>query len=355
MDVDYIIIHKLKGTEDDREILLEAGKILSNDGLVVFPTETVYGIGANALSPEAVKKIFVAKGRPSDNPLIVHISELNMLELLASTISDIENRLMTAFCPGPLTMILKKTDLVPNEVTGGTNSVAVRMPSSNIARQIISFANKPIAAPSANKSGKPSGTTVTDIFDELKDHVDMFLDAGNSDIGLESTVVKVNGDIPIILRPGKITPEDIKSVVGHVQIDESVFTQCNDSTPVLSPGMKYRHYAPNCECILVEGISNELKVSKIHDIVKQSYSEKIVIICVNENIPMYKCFDNIVILPMGSCHDYSEISKNIFTLLRKAEGYLPKMVLIESLQKEGLGIALMNRLVRACGYNIIHC
>jgi L-threonylcarbamoyladenylate synthase len=348
-----VVIHKLDGREADSRILENAGDILRSGGLVVFPTETVYGIGADALCPSAVSKIFSAKGRPSDNPLIAHISGWDMLDILVRNVGDIERRLMVAFWPGPFTIILKKTERVPYETTGGLDTVAVRMPSNRIAQQIIEYANTPIAAPSANISGRPSGTNISDIINELKDHVDMFIDAGHSDIGVESTVVRVIDGVPSILRPGKITPADIEGVAGQVCIDKSVFSEIHTDEPVLSPGMKYRHYAPDCECILVEIGNEEKKAGKIRGILQQRFPQKVAVLCVTENKKLYEGCNNAVILPMGNYLDYDDISRNLFSLLRKAENYRPSLILIEGMPAQGLGIALMNRLIRTCGYNII--
>jgi L-threonylcarbamoyladenylate synthase len=278
--------------------------------------------------------------------------------MLAQNIGDIENKLMKAFWPGPLTLILEKTEQVPIEITGGktnSNNVAVRMPSSVIAQAIITYAGTPIAAPSANKSGKPSGTGIADIFDELKESVALFVDAGLPDIGVESTVVKVIDGMPTILRPGKITLEDIQDVVGHARLDDSVFSKIDDDTAPSSPGMKYRHYAPDCECQLIEIADNESKIAKVIEIVEQSSPNKIVVLCANENAQRYEHLENAYILPMGSYDNHDEISKSLFVNLRKAEACEPKLVLIESVKRKGLGLALMNRLIRACGYNIVDC
>ena len=202
--------------------LEEAGQVIRNGGLVLFPTETVYGLGANGLNSEAVKNIYVAKGRSSDNPLILHISDIEMLGKIAKDISDVEFKLMNAFWPGPFTIILNKTDAVPSVVAGGLDTVGIRMPSNEIAKNLIKYADVPIAAPSANISGRPSGTNVEDIDQELKDRVDYIIDGGECQIGVESTVVRVIDGIPHILRPGKITAEEIKEIAGSVIIDKHI-------------------------------------------------------------------------------------------------------------------------------------
>jgi len=340
-------------TECEDSVLQEAGELLRNGKLVVFPTETVYGLGANALDTIAIKKIFEAKGRPSDNPLIAHIDGLAMLDMLVADIGNVERKLMNAFWPGPLTIIFDKLNKVPPALTGGTNKIAIRMPSNVIAKKLIAYANVPIAAPSANKSGKPSGTVINDIYDELKNDVVLFLDAGRSQIGVESTVVKVENGVPIVLRPGGITPDNIADVIGCVKLDKSIFDKIDANAPVLSPGMKYRHYAPDCDCVLVDGNSNESKASKVVNIIKQHNPDKIVVICTNENVKIYLQHPNVEVLSMGDACNFKEVSQNLYSLLRNAETFNPKLVIMESVRKEGLGLALMNRMIRACGYNVV--
>jgi len=296
----------------------EAAKIIKEGGLVVFPTETVYGIGADGLNPKAVEKIYIAKGRKQDNPLILHISNKQMLNQLAQNITSVEAKLMEAFWPGPFTIILDRKPCVPDIVTGGLDTVGVRMPSGEIARQLIEVSNCPIAAPSANISGKPSGTTVEDIFEELKDKVDCIIDGGKSQVGLESTVVRVIDGIPNILRPGKITPEAIRKVAGDVKIDKHILEQTSikQDEKVLSPGMKYKHYAPNAKCILVYSEDNEKMVEKIKDIAKTQ--SRVTIIACQENVKYYQEITNFII-DIGSKNNLNEISKNIFSALRKVD------------------------------------
>lgn len=338
----------LKNSTDNYNKIKEAAKIINQGGLVLFPTETVYGLGADGLNKSAVKKIFIAKGRKQDNPLILHISDLDMLDSITYGITELEKKLMEAFWPGPFTIILKRKDIVPDVVTGGLDTVAVRMPSGEIAKKLIEFSNTPIAAPSANISGKPSGTNLDDILDELKDKVDYIIDGGNCEVGLESTVVRVIDGIPHILRPGKITPEQIKQVSGNVIVDNHVLNQLNNSEKVLSPGMKYRHYAPNAKCILVYSKDNNKMVNKINQLTKD-YKNPL-IICCDENSLHYK---NLEILKYGSKSNLEEISKNVFSILRKVDSYKPDIVFIEGVESTGLGLAIMNRLIRACEYNFI--
>lgn len=330
----------------------EAAKILKSGGLVVFPTETVYGIGANGLNAEAVEKIYIAKGRKQDNPLILHIADKEMLEKIVENIMPIEEKLMEEFWPGPFTIILKRKTCVPDIVTGGLDTVGVRMPSGEIAQKLIKEVASPIAAPSANISGKPSGTTVEDIFEELKDKVDCIIDGGKTQVGLESTVVRVIDGIPNILRPGKITPEQIKEIAGNVKIDKHILeqTKIEKDEKVLSPGMKYRHYAPDSKCVLVYSRNEKDMIKKIKDIAKTQC--RVTIISCRENAEYYKEVTNSII-NIGSKDDLNEISKNIFSALREVDKIMPNLVIIEGVQQEGIGLAIMNRLIRACGNNYI--
>ena len=348
-------VYKTTGVSEDEKAIEKAATLIKNGSLVVFPTETVYGIGANALDSEATKKIFVAKGRPSDNPLIVHISTLEMLYALTRNIIPVERKLLSAFWPGPLTVIFEKSEIVPDVVTGGTSTVAIRMPSNPIANKLITFAGLPIAAPSANRSGRPSGTQISDIVDEIKDHVEMFIDDGISNIGLESTVIKVENGIPIILRLGRVTPADVINAVGIVEVDKRVFSASDDNEIVLSLGMKYKHYAPDCKCLLVESMNERNKVEKIQELVMKFHTKKVAIMCVYENLSSYNDYENAIVFSMGAYLDYDKISRSLFALLREAEAHCPDVILIESVPKDGLGVALMNRLIRTCGYEVIHC
>lgn len=326
--------------------LEQAGKIIQEGGLVLFPTETVYGIGANGLDEEAVKKIYLSKGRASDNPLILHIANFEMLPQIAQNISELEKRLMQAFWPGPFTIILNRTNIVPDIVTAGLETVGIRMPSGEIAKKLIEYAKVPIAAPSANISGRPSGTNLEDIYDELKDKMDFIINGGSTEVGLESTVVRVIDNVPHILRPGKITAEDIKKVAGNVEIDKHILNKTDQNQKILSPGMKYRHYAPNAKCILIYSKENDKLINKIQE--TASKYKNPLIITKTKNLSQLKELQTI---DMGD--NLEEISKNIFTILRKVDKYNPDIVIIEGVEKEGLGLAIMNRLIRACEYNYL--
>ena len=340
-------IINLKSSADYR-IIKKASAVIEKGGLVLFPTETVYGLGANGLDKNAVEKIFNAKGRKSDNPLILHISDFKMLDLITYGITDIEQKLMNAFWPGPFTIILNKTKTVPNIVTGNLDTVAVRMPNNLIAKRLIEYSGVPIAAPSANISGRPSGTNLGDIIDELKDKVDCIIDGGNCEVGLESTVVRVINNTPHILRPGKITPEQIMQIAGDVKIDNHILNKIETIENPLSPGMKYRHYAPNSKCLLIYSDDNNKMINKINTTAKEYASP--LVLCCKENAKKYI---NCKTLIYGSQDNLEEISKNIFSSLRKVDAFSPDIVLIEGVESTGLGLAIMNRLIRACEYNYI--
>ena len=322
----------------NKEELDLAKTSLENGNLVIFPTETVYGLGANALSTKAVDKIFEAKNRASNNPLIVHLKDKSEIEKYAIIENSVEQKLIDAFMPGPFTLILKKKDIIPNNVTCNLDTVGIRIPIDEIAHNLLSKLSFPIAAPSANLSTKPSGTKVSDIYDEFNGKVDYIIDGGESVIGLESTVVKVIDNIPVILRPGFITKEDIIDVIGVCNVSEYVLKEATGK--VESPGMLYKHYSPKTPCILVD--YNEF------DNVLNKYNDKKVIIIGSsllENKDCYRYFN------YGN--NKEEISHNIFSLLREADNYQADVILIESTTLNGLGLAIMNRLIRTCSYNYI--
>lgn len=325
----------------------EAANVIKNGGLVLFPTETVYGIGADGLNASAVRRIFEAKGRASDNPLILHVSNIDMVENIATNITDIEYKLMDAFWPGPFTIVLTKKDIVPNEVSAGLKTVAVRMPSNEIARKLIEYAGTPIAAPSANVSGRPSGTCVEDIYDELAAKMDYIIDGGRCEVGIESTVVKVEGEKVRILRPGKITKEQIENIVNSVILDEHIFNAVEKNQAVMSPGMKYKHYAPNTRCLLIYSEENDKMVTKIKEL-SEKYANPVVI-CSDENNKHY----SVKTLKYGNQNNLESIASNIFSCLREVDKLKADIVLIEGVKKEGVGIAIMNRLLRACSYEYI--
>jgi len=326
----------------NKQHLLESAQIIKEGRLVIFPTETVYGIGTNALDKEAVDSIFIAKGRANDNPLIVHISDFSMLDKLIDKPTNLEKKLMDAFMPGPFTIILKKKDIIPSNVSANLDTVGIRMPSNKIAHDLIEQAGVPIAAPSANLSSCHSGTKIEDIKDEFNDKVDIIIDGGETIVGLESTVLKVIDGVPTILRPGKITPEDIIEIAGVCRLSDNLFKKTEGI--VESPGMKYKHYAPSNKCVLVYNDNENIKI----DLIRKNIEEKTLIIGSEINKDKYDCFKY---LSYGTTLE--DISHNIFSLLREADRYHPNLIIIEGVKKEGLGIAIMNRLIRASSYNYI--
>lgn len=330
----------------------EAAEEIKKGNLVLFPTETVYGIGANALDEEAVKKIFEAKGRAGDNPLIVHVSSINMVNEIVENISDIEKKLIEKFWPGPLTIIFnrKSKEIIPNVVTANLNTVGVRMPSNLIALKLIESANVPIAAPSANISGKPSGTNVEDIMQELEEKVNYILDGGSTAIGLESTVIRVVGNKINILRPGKITKEELEEVAQNVEIDSHVLGKVEKDEIVASPGMKYRHYAPTTSCMMIYSNDEYKMISRINEeIIKlEQEGKKVLVLGKKNHLDKYIANNK---WNMGK--DLNEIAKNIFMLLRKVDKEKVDFVIIEGVESKGLGLAITNRLIRACAYNYI--
>jgi len=312
------------------------------DNLVIFPTETVYGIGANALSEKAVEKIYEVKNRAQNNPLIVHLKDKNEIEKYAFITNDIEKKLIDNFMPGPFTLILKKNNLIPEIVSKGLDTVGIRVPSNAIAEKFLNIVGVPIAAPSANISGKPSGTSVKDIFEEFNGKINYIIDGGDSDVGLESTVVKVIDNVPTILRPGFITYEDIEKLIGACKISPNVLNQNTNIKKVESPGMIYRHYAPKTKCLLVY---NE-NINILKKIIEKNSTNKTIILG-SENLKDVKCYKYI-----NYGNTLKEISHNIFRLLRKCDKYNADLIIIEGVKSDGLGLAIMNRLIRTANFNI---
>lgn len=347
------IVYDFKENIKKDELDKIADKI-NEGGIVVFPTETVYGIGADATNANAVEKIFIAKGRPQDNPLIVHISNLEMLKDIVYEVTETEKLLMDTFWPGPLTIILKSKKTIPDAVTAKLDTVGIRMPDNDIALNIIEASKKPIAAPSANVSGKPSGTELNDIYNELKERVDIFVDGGKTNIGIESTVLKVDeNNVVNILRPGMISKEDIEKLGLEVRLDKHIFEDVKDNEKVESPGMKHRHYAPNTQTVLLEyNDEANIMINKVEEFKRNNENKKIGVICFNEHEKLYKDM-GIMCINIGSKSNLMEISRNIFSYLRKVDDMGLDVCIIEGVKKEYIGTAIMNRLIRACQYNIL--
>lgn len=348
------MISKYSNQKEDirEEEIQEAAQEIKKGNLVLFPTETVYGIGANALDENAVKKIFIAKGRAQDNPLIVHVSNMQMVDNIVDNIGVLERKLIEKFWPGPLTIIFqrKEKELIPDVVTANLDTVGIRMPSNLIAQKLIEKAGVPIAAPSANVSGRPSGTKIEDIIAELDGKVEYILDGGFTDIGVESTVIRVKENEINILRPGKITKEQLEEVAKEVKIDEHVLTKVEQNEVVTSPGMKYRHYAPNTKCMMVYSQDEEKMIEKIKEIVEEQkqMNKKVLVIGRGDHLKNYSITNK---WNMGATLE--EIAKNIFTLLRKVDQEQVDLVIIEGVGEKGLGLAITNRLIRACAYHYL--
>ena len=346
------ILAKVDLRQDEAaEIIQTAAKILQEGGLVAFPTETVYGLGGNGLDSEACKKIYIAKGRPSDNPLILHISEFEELNPIVREISPAAQKLMDAFWPGPLTMVFPKSEIVPDQATGGLDTVAVRFPNHPVARAIIRAAGLPIAAPSANSSGKPSPTRASHVEFDLNGKIDMIVDGGAAEWGLESTIVDVSGEVPMILRPGAVTKEMMEEVVGKVEIDPAILKKPAADLKPKAPGMKYTHYSPKAEVILVKGETKAV-VDEINRLAAADMlsGKKTGVMATEETKDLYKAD---IILSLGSRERPEEIGANLFKILRKFDFLGAERVYSEVFSEEGEGMAIMNRLNKAAGYQTI--
>lgn len=334
----------------DRQTLQRAGQILREGGLVAFPTETVYGLGGDALNPQASKRIYAAKGRPSDNPLIVHIAEREALRAIVRTVPPKAEKLAEACWPGPLTMIFDKNDKVPYETTGGLDSVAVRYPSNKIAQELIRQAGGYVAAPSANTSGRPSPTRADHVWEDLNHKIDMIIDGGPVEIGLESTIVDFTEDPPVILRPGYLNRTMLEAILGQVRLDPGL-SQEDTSIPPKAPGMRYRHYAPKANLAIVEG-DREAVCARIreltHDRLLQGH--KTGIICTDETLDQYPeglCYS------IGSRREEESIAHHLYEVLRRADQEKLEYLYSESFYTPRMGQAIMNRLLKAAGHQVI--
>lgn len=332
--------------------LFEAADVIKKGGLVGIPTETVYGLGANALDASASKKIYEAKGRPSDNPLIAHISCMDELPALVSEIPEAGKKLAEKYWPGPLTMVFPKSDVVPYGTTGGLDTVAIRMPSDPIANRLIRLAGVPVAAPSANTSGRPSPTKAEHVIEDMDGKIEMIIDGGEVGIGLESTIVDVSGEIPMLLRPGAITIEMLRETLGRVEIDPAILGPLSADVKPKAPGMKYRHYAPKAEMTLVEG-EMENVVAFINREAKAALEtgKSVGIICTEESRSLY---EGGILKVIGSREHEETVAHNLFAVLREFDDRQVDCIFSESFSKDRLGQAIMNRLCKAAGYHIVN-
>ncbi len=332
------------------EELKEASAVIRSGGLVAFPTETVYGLGGDATNPEASRKIYAAKGRPSDNPLIVHIADFSQLRNIVAEVPQEAEKLAEAFWPGPLTMILRKNDVIPYETTGGLDTVAIRMPSHPVARAFLQDSGCMIAAPSANTSGRPSPTTAQHVWEDLHGKIEILLDGGPVGIGIESTIVDLSEERPMILRPGFITQEMLSAVLGDVGMDPGLASE-NSKQPPKAPGMRYRHYAPKADLTLVEGTMEEV-ISKINALTReaQAMGKSVGVLATEENKDRYVA-DHVIVI--GQRQDEAEIARHLFDVLRQFDDLQVDLIYSESFAAAGIGQAIMNRLLKAAGHKRI--
>ena len=347
MTTEYVIMNE---ASPDAAAIRRAGGIIRKGGLVAFPTETVYGLGGDALNPESSRKIYAAKGRPSDNPLIVHICRLEDIDLIVREIPPEAEKLAEAFWPGPLTMIFKKNEVVPKETTGGLDTVAVRFPSNRIAQALIDASGGFIAAPSANRSGKPSPTLAKYCREDLDGRVEMIIDGGEVGIGLESTIIDLTEGEPTILRPGYIDQKKLESVLGSVQVDRTLIDPDSGVAPK-APGMKYRHYAPKGELVILEGERDKV-VEEINKAAKYNaeHGMKTGVLCTDETERLYRAE---CVKSAGPRSDELSIARSLFRILREFDDEQVDRIYSESFGGGTLGQAIMNRLMKAAGHKLL--
>ncbi|RHP36541.1 L-threonylcarbamoyladenylate synthase [Lachnotalea sp. AF33-28] len=344
-------VYNVEETGRCQEIFMEAGRVIRSGGLVAFPTETVYGLGGNALDARASEKIYAAKGRPSDNPLIVHIADLEELPDLVAEIPPMAETLMNQYWPGPLTLIFKKSLKVPPETTGGLDTVAVRMPDHEAAAMLIRASGVPIAAPSANTSGRPSPTRAKHVQEDLSGKVDMILDGGEVGIGLESTIIDVTGSDPVILRPGYVSLDMVKKLFEGVRMDKACTEPLKEGERPKAPGMKYRHYAPKAGLTIVEGGRAEVSSFINNHIQEESLAgNKVGVLCTEETAG---CYPGGICKCMGRRADEETVAHNLFAALREFDEEEVSQIYSESFYGGQLGQAIMNRLMKAAGYHLI--
>lgn len=336
-------IYKITSEQDSN--INEVASMLKEGKLVAIPTETVYGLAANALDGTTVKKIYEAKGRPSDNPLIVHISEISQWGRLVKEIPENAKKLAESFWPGPLTIILEKSELIPDETSGKLDTVAVRMPLNKIARSIIEKADIPLAAPSANTSGKPSPTKAKYVIEDLYGKVDAIVDGGDCDVGVESTVISLAKGKAVLLRPGGVTVEMIESVIGKIEIADAVYNKLAEDAAAPSPGMKYKHYSPDAKVVIIKG-----DFPKYKQYLKDNAKENDVALCFEEDknqLSFIKC------ITYGKENDSFSQAARIFDALRETDETKAQTAFARFPDMNGMGLAVFNRLVRAAGFNIV--
>lgn len=335
----------LKLISSDKNDVILASNLIKNGEVVAIPTETVYGLGADALNERAIEKVFIAKGRPQDNPLIVHISNMEWLYKLCDFVPQTALDLAEKFWPGALTLVLKKSSIVPSKISQNLDTIAIRFPSHTVALDLINLAKTPIAAPSANTSGRPSTTNGQHVFDDLSGKISAILYDEQCAIGVESTVLDLTKETPILLRPGGISKEEIEAVIGKIDIDKSIFASIENDKKVNSPGMKYKHYAPKCDVLVLLG-----NPEKTANYIKKHALKNDGILCFSEYLPL---FDGLNTLDFGSISDVSEQARLLFTNLRKFDDLNVSKIYAQCPNNSGLGLAISNRLQKASGFNIL--
>ena len=334
----------VKSVEESTEQIARAAEIIKNGGLVAMPTETVYGLAANALNEEAVSNIFAAKGRPQDNPLIVHISNIAMISNLVTNIPEIAKKCIDIFWPGPFTAILPKSDIIPNSVCAGLETVAIRMPSNPIALALIEQSGVPLAAPSANISGSPSPTTAAHVLLDLDGKIDAAIIAEKSAVGVESTVVTFTENPPRLLRPGGITAEQLREIIPNLVIDKAVFAEPEKGKPVSSPGMKYKHYSPKSNVIIIDGNSKQFA-----DYVNKNDAKNVCALCFDGDIGHL----TVPYISYGDENDSKEQATRLFDALRTLDNQGCKLCYARMPKTQGIGLAVYNRLIRAAAFEVI--
>lgn len=339
-------IIKVNSSNFSSDALKEAAQIIKMGGLVAMPTETVYGLGGSALDKDAARKIYAAKGRPSDNPLIIHVCSKEQLFEYTQDVQDYAKKLIDAFMPGPMTIILNKAECIPNEVTAGLNTVAVRFPIHPVAKELIRLSGVPIAAPSANLSGKPSPTKAEYVADDMMGRIDCIIDGGSCEVGIESTIVYAVGDHPILLRPGGITLEMLREVCPDIEVDKHVLSSAEPEEKPKCPGTKYKHYAPDADLTVVEGEKDEVR-AKIKELIHENKGKVIGVLTMYES-----AYDDAVIISTSSSN--KDYARDLFSDLREFDKLGCDVIFAEFYENDGVGLAVKNRMYKSAGGKVIH-
>lgn len=345
------VVSRINDLNEDLHLIEEAAKAIKEGGIVAFPTETVYGLGANALNEEAVRKIFEAKGRPQDNPLIIHVASKDVSKYVKD-VPEVAQNIIDKFWPGPLTVILNKKDIVPNVTSANLSTIGIRMPDNDVALKLIELSGTTIAAPSANISGRPSPTDIERCVEDLDGKVDYIIGGQKSNVGVESTIVDCTVNPPVVLRPGGLTLEMLRTVDPSIELDKGLMTKPTGDFKPKAPGMKYKHYAPKAKVRIISG-NNEKVVEKIKEMVHNyiDNGKKVGILSSRENADKYT---EGVVISIGSVHKLEEVAQNLFEDLRKFDDINVDIILAEAYEEKGVGIAIMNRLKKSAGYDILN-